>query len=176
MATQTEVAEHLGISQPKVSDLIRRGILATRGRGGVDLDEARITYIRHLQAQAAGRIGGESSPLDLTTERARLAKEQADAQAMRNAEDRGDLVSTTAIADAWQRVMTEVRTKLLSIGADVAPHLADGLTTAERQSKIDERVHDVLAALQRTEIEGVAGDDEEADERPRKKQEKTKAG
>lgn len=163
MASQQKVAEHLGISQPKVSQLVSQGILASRGRRGIDLDEARIAYIRHLQAQAAGRVGADGDELDLTKERARLAKEQADAQAMRNAEDRNDLVSAAAIADAWQRVLTEIRTKLLSVAADVAPHLADGLTTAERQARIDERVHDVLSALQRTEIKGLAADDEEQD-------------
>lgn len=82
---QAEFGDLVGISQPAVSDLVRRRVLLDGASG----DEWLLAYCDHLREVAAGR-GGDNA-LELAAERARLAKEQADKIAMANAVTRGEL-------------------------------------------------------------------------------------
>jgi phage terminase Nu1 subunit (DNA packaging protein) len=65
-ATQPEFAALIGISQPAVSALVKRGILSA----GQTIGEWLQAYISNLREQAAGRS------LELSEERAGLAREQ----------------------------------------------------------------------------------------------------
>lgn len=95
MATQSELAAYLDLTQQAVSKLKNSGVLPPpAGRGGYDLDASRFAYIRHLRAGAAGRGGGREDSLE--AQRARLAAAQAEAQERKNARERGELV---ALAD-----------------------------------------------------------------------------
>ena len=55
MATQAEVAAHLGVSAKYISDLIGKGVLKRAPVGKYDLDECRKAYIENIREQAAGR-------------------------------------------------------------------------------------------------------------------------
>ena len=54
---------------------------------------------------------------DLSDERARLAREQADAQALKNAEARGELVRAERVLTAWQKVAVALKEKLRALPA-----------------------------------------------------------
>ncbi len=82
---QADFGDLVGISQQAVSDLVRRDVLPDGACG----DEWLLAYCDHLREVAAGR-GGEAGK-ELTAERARLAREQADRLAMQNAVTRGEL-------------------------------------------------------------------------------------
>lgn len=57
MATQVEVAAHLDITDRQVRKLLQSGVLPpSKGRGGYDLDDCRMAYIRHLRGQASGQV------------------------------------------------------------------------------------------------------------------------
>ena len=94
MLNQQEIADHLDLSQPTTSQWLERL--------GIDwktssLDAIRIAYIRALREQAAGRAA--AGDLDLATERARLAREQADKVAMQNGVARGELAPVILIEE-----------------------------------------------------------------------------
>lgn len=121
---QSEFGELVGISQPAVSDMLGRGVLTDGESGGVWLKQ----YCRHLREIAAGRA--TNGDLDLATERARLAKEQADKVAMNNAITRGELAPVAAMEAVLAMVGTRVgrildtipglvRRRVPGIGADV---------------------------------------------------------
>lgn len=95
--TQSRFGDLVGISQPAVSDLMRRKILADGAAGC----EWLLAYCDHLREVAAGR-GGENA-LELAAERARLAKEQADKLAMQNAVTRGELAPARLIEEVIVR-------------------------------------------------------------------------
>jgi terminase small subunit / prophage DNA-packing protein len=84
--TQQQVADVLGISQPKVSELYKRRVL----HPGATLLQCVHAYCANLREVAAGRVA--VGDINLVTERARLASEQADRVAMLNAERRRELV------------------------------------------------------------------------------------
>jgi terminase small subunit / prophage DNA-packing protein len=88
---QIEFGELVGISQPAVSDLLSRKVLSS----GAPVGQWLLEYCGNLREVAAGRA--TNGELDLASERARLAKEQADKVAMQNAERRGELAPVSAM-------------------------------------------------------------------------------
>jgi phage terminase Nu1 subunit (DNA packaging protein) len=162
MATQADVADHLDLSQQAVAKLVSAGVLPkAEGRGSLDIEACRVAYIRRLREQAAGRSseGADEEGLDLVAERARLAKEQADAQAMKNAEARGELVRAGPMTDAILGIIEVSKSRLAKVGAAVAK------TDAGLRVKIDAAIEDALEDLSMTRVQEAAGggEDEEAD-------------
>lgn len=90
--SQTAFAELVGISQPAVSEMISRGVLVTGGSAHQWL----IAYCAHIREIAAGRA--TNGDLDLATERARLASEQANKVAMQNAIMRREYAAVSLLA------------------------------------------------------------------------------
>lgn len=94
-ATQTDLAELVGVTQQAISALAGAGKLDTSGT----LGEALQAYCQRLRDQAAGRLGSESGGLDLVQERAALAREQRIAQALKNQIARGEYAPVGLLAD-----------------------------------------------------------------------------
>ncbi len=91
---QAEFAELVGVSEARVSQLISEGVIA---RG----DTAHgwlLGYCERLRDQAAGRMG-ETMGLDLVQERAALAREQREGQAIKNAVARKEYAPVGLLAD-----------------------------------------------------------------------------
>jgi terminase small subunit / prophage DNA-packing protein len=86
--TQEAFGKMVGISQQAVSNLVSRGVLMP----GASTDVWIIGYCSHLREVAAGRVATEG--LDLATERARLARENADKLRMQNDVTRRSLAPT----------------------------------------------------------------------------------
>jgi terminase small subunit / prophage DNA-packing protein len=165
MATQADVADHLFMSRQNAGDLFARGILPDRGRGGADLDECRRAYIEHIRAQAAGRLGTGDGDLDLTEERARKAKEEADRLEMMNAQMRGELLARGDVDAAVGAAFARVRAKMLSVPTKVAAEAMLVDTPAEAEALIREAVAEALGELSATSTadllaEAADGDDE----------------
>lgn len=107
---QSEFGELVGISQPAVSDLLSRHVLSHGGFVGQWL----IEYCGHLREVAAGRAA--SGDLDLASERARLAKEQADKVAMQNAVTRGELAPAVLIEEVLTKAAAKIAGQFDAIG------------------------------------------------------------
>jgi len=103
--TQTEFGDMVGITQQTASGLISRGVLVEGETAGAWLK----SYTSHLREMAAGRA--TSGDLDLATERARLAKEQADKFAMQNSVARGELAPVALI----EAVLCKAASKIAGI-------------------------------------------------------------
>lgn len=145
MATLHEVAAHLGVTIKYVQDLIANGTLEKKGRGEYELDACREAYITRLREAAAGRAN--SGDLNLTDERARLAKEQADAKEMENAITRGELVYIEDVAKRVEVALSKVKTKILAIPTKVAPEAAAADDAKEVQALIERHIIEALNEL-----------------------------
>ena len=145
MATINEVSRHIGVSPKYVQDLINDGIIERKGRGKYDLDVCRDAYIKKLREAAAGRY--KAGDLDLSAERARLAKEQADAKEMENAVERGDLVYIEDVAKQIENQLTKARTRLLAVPTKVAPEAHASATVREVQALIEDAIVEALNEL-----------------------------
>ena len=68
MVGRGTVAAHLDVSAVALRKLVEIKVIDDAKPGEMDIDAARVHYIRHLRSQASGR-GGDN----LSRERARLA-------------------------------------------------------------------------------------------------------
>ena len=94
-ATQSDVAMVVGVSQQAISAMVNDGKLQTAGT----LGEVLQAYCQRLRLQAAGRMGDEVGGLDLVQERAALAREQREGQAIKNAVARKEFAPVGLLAD-----------------------------------------------------------------------------
>lgn len=113
-----DLAACLGITQQRVSKLVREGVLVREGRGAYPLAENVRRYVERLRLVADGR-GGEEEAANLTAERARLAREQADHTALKNAQLRRELIPATEVSARWEDVVRRVRARLLAVPSRV---------------------------------------------------------
>ena len=138
---QSTLAELFGISERAVRDLAKDGTLQRTGRGAYGFTASVRAYCARLRDTAAGR-GGESATNTLTAERARLAREQAEGQAMKNAALRRDLVPAADVEREWADVLRTVRAGVLAVPSRVQqrlPHLS-----AHDVAEIDQEVRAAL--------------------------------
>jgi terminase small subunit / prophage DNA-packing protein len=140
------LAELVGVTSRTVRDLGKRGIMVRRGRGFAR-DASIKQYCAHLRDLAMGR-GGESAIASATAERARLAKEQADNMAMKNAALRGEMLPEADVTARWAGILRRVQAGVLAAPGRCAaalPHL-------DRQdiAAIDAELRIVLTELGRS--------------------------
>lgn len=144
IVTAKVVGDWLGVSDRTISDLAIRGQAKKIGRGQYDLRETVQLYTAHLREVAAGR-GGEKQILDLNQERARLAREQADGQELKNAQTRGDLVAREDVLRGWQDILRKVRSGMLAVTSRVRQRIST--IDAAQAAIIDREIRDALEAL-----------------------------
>lgn len=124
VVTQRQFADIIGVSEAAVSGMAKAAIIIPGQSVGCWLRD----YCAHIREQAAGRA--TAGDLDLATERARLAKEQADKVAMQNAERRGEVAPVAAMEMVLANVGAKVgkildtipglvRRRVPGIGSDV---------------------------------------------------------
>lgn len=128
----------LGVSPAMLTELKNRGIARHLGRDAWDLAATVRAYCAHLRGTASGR-GGEEEVANLTAERARLAREQADAQALKNAVLRRELVPVAEVAREWGDVLRSIRARILAVPSRVRsalPHLtAADVAVLDRETR-----------------------------------------
>lgn len=119
-----DLCELFGISAAALSDLKKRGIAVHLAHDAYDLTATTRAYVEHLRGLAAGWGTGDQAA-NLTAERARLAKEQADAQALKNGKLRGDLVDAGDVERAWADILRDLRARIMAVPARLRSDLPD---------------------------------------------------
>ncbi|MCD1642468.1 hypothetical protein [Aurantimonas coralicida] len=154
------LAAWLGVSKRSIAEFAARGTVKRTARGRYALRESVQLHTAHLREVAAAR-GGEAAILDLTQERARLAREQADGHSLKNQIARGEYVDADEVARAWADVLRGVRAAMLAVPSRVRGR-NPALTAADVQT-IDREIRDALEALadEHTDDDG-AGDESPA--------------
>jgi phage terminase Nu1 subunit (DNA packaging protein) len=141
--TIDDICNLFGITPTAIRELASQGIVKRIGRGAYDLDASTTAYLAHLRQGASGR-GGE-----LASERARLAREQADQVAMRNRLARGELVEVGTVQATWIGIARSIRAGVLALPTRVQsrlPHL-----TAFDVAEIEREARAVLTELANAE-------------------------
>ena len=94
--TAPVLARWLGVSGKTAYELAKAGIVVRAGRGLYKLEESVTRYCAHTRRTAAQR-GGEASLEAMREERIRIAREQADALALKNKAARGEMLDAAAV-------------------------------------------------------------------------------
>ena len=134
MAARHTVAAHLDLSTTALRGLIEAKVIDDAEPGELDLDAARINYIRHLRSRASGRSGDS-----LSRERARLAGEQADRAARENKLASAQVIERADVLAVLTAGFSAVRSRMLGIPTRAAP-LVVGLPVNEVRAKLVEEV------------------------------------
>lgn len=169
MATQVEIAEHLDLSDRRVRDLVRQGILpAPRGRGGLDLDACRFAYLGYLRALATGQSDGDNTPPlgDLEQERTRLTKAQADHEELKVQTLRGTLIPAEVVERVQGAMVIAFRSRMLALPSKAVAMLQSAKEDSQAESILTDLVHEGLEELSEFDPEPYAHPDGVPVERP----------
>lgn len=145
MATIKDLANHLDLTSARIHSLFNENVLLKSGkRGGIDLEENRIRYIRYLRSLSKGKHKGSG---DLTEQRSRLTKAQADKIELELQEIEGDLISADTIKNIWSEYVSNVRSKLLALPSKLG-HLTQAAESyGDSELIIKEAIYECLEEL-----------------------------
>lgn len=158
LVSASELAAILGVSRQSITTFAADGRVVKASYREFDLRASVTAYCAHLREIAAGRSNGEDGP-DLVAERARLAKEQADAQEMKNAMMRGELLKREDVDAAVVAAFSRVRTRMIGLPPKLAPVVMTAESPAEAQRMMRESVYEALRELSETAVTDLCGDD-----------------
>ena len=145
MASQSEIAGKLGINLKTFQDYINRGVIEERERGKYTYEECSKQYLDYLREVAANRMSADG--LSLADERARLAKEQADAKEMQNMVERGELLYMDDVIKDFEEQLMNCKTKLLAAPTKVAAEIFSSRDVQEVQEIMEAAIKDALSEL-----------------------------
>lgn len=120
-------------------------------RGNATLYDAR-TVIQWRLNRDKEQVG----VLDLSKEKARLAKEQADSKALDNAKLRGELLPRGVILAQWENDYSVLKSQLLSLPTKLAQSSSQATTPHELEELAREMIYECLGELSRTGLPGDA--------------------
>ncbi len=130
-ATTADLARWLGCTDRAVRDYAAKGIIAPVSRGRWPLRASVAAVIDHLRAVASQHRSerqpgddGEPDPLDLTGQRALLAKRQRERIEVEMSEKARELVSVEEVKAQWFKRTRTARDRLMALPASIAPLLA----------------------------------------------------
>ncbi|MGQ0565980.1 MAG: DNA packaging protein [Gemmobacter sp.] len=124
--SESELATLMGIGASRVRTLARDGAIVRSARGRYDVRASLTRYLDQLRTHAARAGRPPEGGDDYKAERTRLAREQADASALKNAALRGEMVAAADVQREWAGILRDTRNALLAVpsrcGAAL-PHL-----------------------------------------------------
>lgn len=144
------IARLLDLSERRVQQLSREGVIPKADRGQYDLIGSVRGYVRYLRDQAQKAQAGAP---DYTAERARFIRARADLAEMEAEERRHALIAADQIEAAWIAVLALLRTRLLALPDRLAPQAFDQPTVGETRNLIRTAIREVLDDLAEPDIE-----------------------
>jgi phage terminase Nu1 subunit (DNA packaging protein) len=158
------IARLLDLSERRIQQLSREGVIPKAERGQYDLVAAVRGYVAYLRDLA---VKAQAGAPDFGAERARLIKAKADLAEMEADGRRGDLLPAEAVEAAWTSVLARLRSRLLVLPDRLAPLCHEETTIAGVRDQIRKAVREALDELATTPVvaavdpegTGAAGDD-----------------
>ncbi|MGK9052133.1 hypothetical protein [Neorhizobium petrolearium] len=142
VVTADELAGWLDITTGRVQTLTREGHLPRLDRGRFPLRAAIRAYLAYVRQNPTGRRSNDPA---LAEERRRLVREQADREALRNAQARGELVTAAEVEARWTAILTDLRARLLAVPSRVGGR-AFHFTVADLDI-VDREIRDALTEV-----------------------------
>jgi hypothetical protein len=148
VATQKQVAVHLGITPRRVGQMVdEQAIPAPNAKGAYDLDACRLAAFRRLREQAAGRMG-RAGETDLISERALLAKRQRERVELDIAIKRNKYVEIDEVCMQLTEENVILRDQFYSLGGVCGPYLVNIPDAHTAQAVVDAKMNQFLQEFQ----------------------------
>ena len=132
------------LTNRRVQQLTSDGVLLKEGRGKYPLIPNVQNYIKYWQDRAAGSDADES---DFATENLRLKKLTADKMDLEVKQMRGDLVSAEDVRDLLSQLMSNCRSKLLTLPGRAAQSAIDARDVKTIEKDIRDMVYESLEEI-----------------------------
>ena len=158
------VAKILNLTSTRVQQLAKDGIIPKASHGQYELISSVTSYIKYLQERVPGG-GGSKTSQDISTERARLLKAQADMVEIELAEKNAQLVAVGHVEMDWMGMVNACRSKLLAIPTKSAYQVAHLNDTHEIEKYLKRTIYEALEELAVYEPKDtdISPDDDESD-------------
>ena len=144
------IAKLLDLSERRVQQLSREGVIPKAERGQYDLIGSVRGYVRYLRDQA---LRAQAGAPDYAAERARFIRARADLAEMEAKEKRRSLISADQVEAAWIAVLALLRTRLLALPDRLAPQVFEQSTVGDTPNLIRAAIREVLDDLAEPDIE-----------------------
>ena len=138
------IARFLNLTERRVQQLAREGVLPKPEKGKYDLVRCVQTYVRYLQDRA---YGSDVTAQDTHHERARLIKAQADKTELEVAAMRNALVAIEDVEADWLQHISACRMRLLALPTKTAFQIAVMTEPAEIERFLKHAVYEALTEL-----------------------------
>lgn len=127
-----EVAKHLNLTERRVQQLTKEGVIPKAGRGEYDLEECSHYYIKYLQENSVSCPSDDAG--SYAEQRTRLVKIQADKVEIEVQQLKRFLISVDEVEKDWASHIASCRSRLLAIPSRCASQVAviDEVTEIER--------------------------------------------
>ncbi len=149
------IAKLLDLSERRVQQLSREGVIPKATRGQYDLIGSVRGYVRYLRDQA---VSAQAGAPDYAVERARFIRARADLAEMEANQRRGSLIAADDAETAWIAVLALLRTRLLSLPDQLAPLVYETDTLAGTRDLLRGTLRDVLEDLANSNVQPDADD------------------
>ncbi len=154
------IAKLLDLSERRVQQLSREGVIPKATRGQYDLIGSVRGYVRYLRDQAAKAQAGAP---DYAAERARFIRARADIAEMEAEEKRGAVIAAEEVEAAWIAVLALLRTRLLALPDRLAPQVQGAATPAAVRDLMRGAVREALEELAETDVRLERDNDDDPD-------------
>lgn len=144
------IARLLDLSERRIQQLSREGVIPKAERGHYDLIGSVRGYVRYLRDQA---LKAQAGAPDYAAERARFIRARADLAEMEAEEKRRSLIAADEIEAAWIAVLALLRTRLLALPDRLAPQVFDQPTVGDTRNLIRAAIREVLDDLAQPDID-----------------------
>jgi phage terminase Nu1 subunit (DNA packaging protein) len=150
------IARLLDLSERRVQQLSREGVIPKAERGQYDLVGAVRGYVGYLRDLA---VKAQAGAPDFGAERARLIKAKADIAEMEARGRSGELLPAEAVEAAWTAVLARLRARILVLPDRLAPLCHEETTIAGVRDQIRKAVREALDELAATPVVAAADPD-----------------
>ena len=144
------IARLLDLSERRVQQLSREGVIPKAERGQYELIGSVSGYVRYLRDQA---LKAQAGAPDYAAERARYIRARADLAEMEAEEKRRSLIAAEQIEAAWIAVLALLRTRLLALPDRLAPQAFEQSTVGDTRNLIRAAIREVLDDLAQPDTE-----------------------
>lgn len=163
--TQTEMAKLLGLTQPRVHQLIEDGVVIKAANGSVRVVESLKNFYKSRAIADGGSEAGDD--LDLNLERARHERTKREISELKLAKLQGSVYDARTVEYVMTELYATLRTQLLGIPSKLAPQL-EGQPKEEiylsLTREIEDRLSDVAGYDPKMFLDADVAEEGEADE------------
>ena len=144
------IAKLLDLSERRVQQLSREGVIPKATRGQYDLVGSVRGYVRYLRDQA---VSAQAGAPDYAAERARYIRARADLAEMEANQRRGALIAADDIEVAWIKVLALLRTRVLALPDRMAPQVHALASLSETRNLLGANLREALEDLANSDVQ-----------------------